>query len=214
MFGFRVLPRNLSVVFLVFLLLLFIHVLFVGQAQAADPIFEIVSIPNAGRSVAARIADFVGDRRADLMVVAIQGMPPEAPRAARAPRPPRAPRAPRPPRAPSCPEPVRMIAIALGDESETVRVTAAQSLGRLEEACAVEVLVVALSDEVGMVRQMSAQALGRIEDTRAVEALVERLQDELAEVRLVSAQALGRIEDRAAVGGLLAPLMDEGVTGR
>ncbi len=83
MFGFRVLPRNLSVVLLVFLLLLFMQVLFVGQAQAADPLFEIVSIPNAGRSVAARIADFDGDRRADLMVVAVEGMPPDEQRVVR-----------------------------------------------------------------------------------------------------------------------------------
>ncbi len=48
----------------------------ISAASAKDAIFDVVSIPNTGRSVAARIADFNGDQRADLMVVAVEGMPP------------------------------------------------------------------------------------------------------------------------------------------
>jgi hypothetical protein len=75
--------RDLSATFLVWVLLLFSHVLFVGQARAAEPIFDIVSIPSTGRSVAARIADFDGDQRADLMLVAVEGMPPDEQRVVR-----------------------------------------------------------------------------------------------------------------------------------
>jgi FG-GAP-like repeat len=48
-----------------------------ARASADDAIFDIRNIPNQGRSVAAELADFDGDRRTDLMVVSIDGIPPE-----------------------------------------------------------------------------------------------------------------------------------------
>lgn len=49
----------------------------------SEPIFDVVSFPTSGRSVAARIADFNGDQRADMMVVAVEGMPPNEQRVVR-----------------------------------------------------------------------------------------------------------------------------------
>ncbi len=52
-------------------------------AAAQEVAFEVTAIPNAGRSVAARIADFDGDGRADLMIVSVEGMPPYETRSVR-----------------------------------------------------------------------------------------------------------------------------------
>jgi hypothetical protein len=46
-------------------------------SAADDAIFDIREIENRGRSVSAELADFDGDQRVDLMVVSIDGMPPE-----------------------------------------------------------------------------------------------------------------------------------------
>lgn len=51
-------------------------VLLSGLSATAEPLFELTSIENAGRAVAARVADLDGDGRSDLMVVSIAGMPP------------------------------------------------------------------------------------------------------------------------------------------
>jgi hypothetical protein len=53
------------------------------RAFADDAIFDIREIPNQGRSVAAELADFDGDQRKDLMVVSIEGIPPEESRTIR-----------------------------------------------------------------------------------------------------------------------------------
>lgn len=47
------------------------------QVYADDAIFDIRGVSSQGRSVAAAVADFDGDQRADLMVVSINGIPPE-----------------------------------------------------------------------------------------------------------------------------------------
>jgi hypothetical protein len=46
-------------------------------APRAEEFFEITEIPNAGRSVAAELADLNGDGRTDLFAVALVGIPPE-----------------------------------------------------------------------------------------------------------------------------------------
>lgn len=48
-----------------------------SSAVADDEIFEISEIPVRERVVAAEIADFNGDRRADLMIATIAGIPPD-----------------------------------------------------------------------------------------------------------------------------------------
>lgn len=52
-------------------------------SATAEDLFQITTIPSAGRAVAARIADFDGDGRADVFVVAIEGMPPKEERVVR-----------------------------------------------------------------------------------------------------------------------------------
>jgi hypothetical protein len=49
---------------------------FVCPPARADDLFDTFTIPNTGRSVAARMADFNGDGRTDLMVVSLLGIPP------------------------------------------------------------------------------------------------------------------------------------------
>ena len=52
-------------------------------SRAAEPFFEITSIENTDRSVAADLADLNGDGRVDLLVVMLRGIPPEEEREAR-----------------------------------------------------------------------------------------------------------------------------------
>ena len=56
-----------------------------ASAAGAQPLapFAVKMVPNAGRSVAAEIADFDGDGRADLLVIAVAGVPPDETRTIR-----------------------------------------------------------------------------------------------------------------------------------
>lgn len=58
-------------------------VLFRSPTVAADEFFDIAQIESPGRSVAAELADLNGDGRADLLVVAFYGLPPEEQRSVR-----------------------------------------------------------------------------------------------------------------------------------
>jgi len=49
----------------------------IGPASADDTIFDIQEVTGKGRVVAAHFADFDGDNRSDLMVVSLEGIPPE-----------------------------------------------------------------------------------------------------------------------------------------
>jgi len=49
----------------------------------ADDLFEITTVPNVGRAVAAELADFDGDGRLDLFVGVLSGIPPDEERLAR-----------------------------------------------------------------------------------------------------------------------------------
>lgn len=54
-----------------------------STARAAEDFFELTTLPNVGRSVAAQLADFDGDGRLDLFVGALTGLPPDDRRLAR-----------------------------------------------------------------------------------------------------------------------------------
>ncbi len=59
----------------------------------------------------------------------------------------------------------------------TLEKEAADTLGFVIDANAVESLIVALKDKSGRIRSEAASSLGAIKDQRAVEPLIETLED-------------------------------------
>lgn len=101
---------------------------------------------------------------------------------------------------------------ALKDEDWSVRWKAAQALGEIKDARALDPLIAALKkDEDTIVRLAAARALGEITDARAVDPLIAVLKDkdENSVVRLAAAGALGEINSRSAAGVLTAALKDK-----
>src|SRR5450759_2332909 len=73
---------------------------------------------------------------------------------------------------------------ALGYQKDpAVRRAAAEALGQIGDARAVEPLIAALKDESWGVRRAAAEALGQIGDARAAEPLIAALKDPYADVR-------------------------------
>jgi HEAT repeat protein len=99
----------------------------------------------------------------------------------------------------------RLIA-ALRDEDSRIREIAAEGLGRLKDARAVEPLLSALLDKKKEVRRAAAEALGKIKSPKAVKPLIDALQDTDGYVREHAALALGEIKDPGAVAPLIAAL--------
>ncbi len=93
---------------------------------------------------------------------------------------------------------------AISDEDPSVRLSGAETLGKLQDPRAVQALIQALrQDPDPKVRAMAAWALGEIEDPAAVSALSAALrEDDDREVRVQAAEALGNIEDVSAIGAL------------
>jgi beta-lactamase regulating signal transducer with metallopeptidase domain len=104
---------------------------------------------------------------------------------------------------------IRALVGALRDTDAGVRRAAAQSLGHLEDARAVDGLVAALGDGDAEVRVAAVQALGQIEDVRAAGPLAARLGQARGEERVAIAQALGEIEDPSSAPALARLLEDE-----
>ena len=83
---------------------------------------------------------------------------------------------------------------ALKDRDSDVREDAAEALGMIGDARAVEPLIQALKDDISSdVREEAAEALGMIGDARAVEPLTQALKDRDSDVREEAALALARI---------------------
>jgi len=98
----------------------------------------------------------------------------------------------------------------LGNESQDVRKDAAEALGKIGDARAVEPLIAALRDTDSEVCRSAAGALEQIGDARAVEPLIAALGDEDASVRGAAAGALGEIGPEAGVvPALIQALGDE-----
>lgn len=74
--------------------------------------------------------------------------------------------------------------------SEYVRGCAAEALGKMGDARAVEPLCAALKDGEHQVRKKVAEALGEMADGRAVEPLCAALTDEAVGVRRAAARSL------------------------
>jgi HEAT repeat protein len=100
------------------------------------------------------------------------------------------------------------LAAALSDPAREVRLTAADSLGKLGDQRGVQPLMEVLADPVPEVRSMAACALSALCDRRSVPPLLSALGDGDAAVRRASVRALGEIADRAALGPLAGMLDD------
>ncbi|MEH2026910.1 HEAT repeat domain-containing protein [Nostoc sp.] len=103
----------------------------------------------------------------------------------------------------------------LKDESESVRDSAADALGKLGNASpqVVEALLGLLKDESESVRDSAADALGKLGNAspQVVEALLGLLKDESERVRYSAASALGKLGNASpqVVEALLGLLKDE-----
>lgn len=105
---------------------------------------------------------------------------------------------------------------ALQDSDAGVQSAAADGLGSLKVAAAVEPLIGLLRKPVdgglttpermaqASLRKSVARALGEIGDPRAVDALITALGDPEDSVRVVSAQSLGQIKDQRATEALVS----------
>lgn len=83
---------------------------------------------------------------------------------------------------------------ALGPENDyDVREDAADALGEIGDARAVEPLIAALGDPDDDVREAAAEALGNIGDPRAADPLRAALNDPVGGVRTEAEKALGRL---------------------
>ena len=86
---------------------------------------------------------------------------------------------------------------------------AAEALGNIGDARAVEPLIKALGEDKSEVRWPAAGALGKIGDKRAVDPLIEELGDDDESVNSSAAEALGEIGDARAVEPLIKALGNE-----
>ncbi len=94
----------------------------------------------------------------------------------------------------------------LSNKNSHLRTTAAEALGNLGDARAVEPLIKALGDGDEDVRHAAAGALGKLGDIRAVEPLIKALGDGDGRVRREAARALGKLGDTRAVEPLIKAL--------
>lgn len=91
----------------------------------------------------------------------------------------------------------------LADNNPIVRRTAADSLGNVGDAGAVQALCEALNDADDTVRSHTAEALGKIADDESAKALVSAfLHDDDYNVRYFAKQSLGKV-GRVAVDALV-----------
>lgn len=95
---------------------------------------------------------------------------------------------------------------AFKNESDDIRASVAQVLGKIGDKRAVTPLIEALGDEDRIVRWVAAWALGKIGDKRAVDPLIQALEDEFVGVQEKAAEALGKIKDPKAVKPLIQVL--------
>lgn len=87
-----------------------------------------------------------------------------------------------------------------------VRRYAADALGQIGDARAVDSLIAALLDSDDGVRWNAANSLGDLRDDRAVEALARALGDDDENVQKAAADALGKIGDSRAAEALAASI--------
>lgn len=84
----------------------------------------------------------------------------------------------------------------VNEVSKNVRGVAAETLGEIGDARAVEPLIEAVKDKDEYVRWAAIETLGEIGDARAVESLIEALKDKDEDVRRVAREALSKIRNK------------------
>jgi HEAT repeat protein len=96
------------------------------------------------------------------------------------------------------------LAMALRNNSKTIRVRAARCLRDFPSDATIQALALALQDDFFFeVRAASAESLGRLRATNSVNALLASLEDLNFRVRASAAEALGIIGEKSAVPKLL-----------
>jgi HEAT repeat protein len=100
-------------------------------------------------------------------------------------------------------------ALAYQKDAE-VRHAAADALGKIADAGAVEPLIVAVSDHRPEVQRAAVSALGKLGVDRAVQLLIAALASaDYQATREAAAEALGKIGDATAIRPLIAVLCDQ-----
>lgn len=89
--------------------------------------------------------------------------------------------------------PTQILLRKLRSESAEMRAYAAEGLGPVGYASAVEPLIIALSDDNPSVRRFAISSLGKIGDPRAVDVIIPFLQDEEVDMRCTTVVALGEL---------------------
>lgn len=98
---------------------------------------------------------------------------------------------------------------ALHHTNPVVRAAVAETLGRIGDRRAANVLAAMLMDSQISVRSQAAISLGRMGDARAVDPLVEIIQNPNSELRTKAIKALGQIGDVRAVEPLIDAVYGE-----
>jgi HEAT repeat protein len=99
---------------------------------------------------------------------------------------------------------IPLLAAALADPDENIRLTTVQALAKFDSPAVVDPLLTALKDESSDVRTEAVRALGKRRDRRAVPALLKQAQeDDTNSVRYACLMSLGLIGDPVAVPLLL-----------
>ncbi len=90
-------------------------------------------------------------------------------------------------------EAIPPILVALENESDIIRATAARTLASFKDSSVVEQLIPRLNDRSGHVRSASAQSLGDLRAVKGTRQLFPLLEDEFVDVRESASEALGKI---------------------
>ncbi len=103
---------------------------------------------------------------------------------------------------------VKPIIEVLKDDDPSMRMYAAETLGRIGDVRALRPLLALLDDEETTVRIYTINALGNLRSESAVKPLLNFIADEDPEVRKALAEALGKIDDNLALKPLIKLLGD------
>ncbi len=99
-----------------------------------------------------------------------------------------------------------LVAICLRDPYYPVRFEAAESLRKVNDKRAVDMLAGALHDRDPAIRLHAAEALGKLGDRRAVSALCAAMKDEDEAVRKEALASLGKIGDPRVMNMVVAAM--------